>query len=167
MERQRLNGKNKNTRQEVIKMIISSEELSTQDELMRELDKAGFPTTQATLSRDLHELRIAKGHNDEGKNIYLLPEQRRYLRVSDTHITVQQMNRLGALSIKFSGNMAVLHTLPGHASHVAYDIDNAQITEVLGTVAGDDTVFMVLEEGTDRPALLDQLATIIPINTNN
>ena len=155
-----MNVRNKDTRLEVIKMIISSEELSTQDELMRELEKAGFPTTQATLSRDLRELRIAKGHNDEGNYVYLLPEQRRYLRVSDTHLTVQQMNRLGALSVKFSGNMAVVRTPPGHASHVAYDIDNAQIPEVLGTVAGDDTVFMVIDEGADRPTLLNRLGEI-------
>lgn len=166
MERQRLNVKNKNTRLEVIKMIISSEELSKQDELMRELEKAGFPTTQATLSRDLRELRIVKGHNDEGNYVYLLPEQRRYMRVSDTHLTVQQMNRLGALSVKFSGNMAVLRTPPGHASHVAYDIDNAQIPEVLGTVAGDDTVFMVIDEGADRPTLLNRLSEIETLQIN-
>ena len=47
-------------------MIISSQEIGTQDELLRELDKAGFPSTQATLSRDLHQLRIAKGHSDTG-----------------------------------------------------------------------------------------------------
>ena len=56
----------KDTRLEVIKMIISSQEIGTQDELLRELDKAGFPSTQATLSRDLHQLRIAKGHSDTG-----------------------------------------------------------------------------------------------------
>ena len=164
MERQRLNINNKNTRLEVIKMIISSEELSKQDELMRELEKAGFPTTQATLSRDLRELRIIKGQNDEGKYVYLLPEQCRYMRVSDTHLTVKQMNRLGALTVKFSGNMGVLRTPPGHASHVAYDIDNARIPEVLGTVAGDDTVFMVLDESADRPSLLNKLAEVVPIN---
>lgn len=150
----------KDTRLEVIKMIISSQEIGTQDELLRELDKAGFPSTQATLSRDLHQLRIAKGHSDTGAYVYMLPEQRRYQRVSDTHITVQKMNRLGTLSVKFSGNMAVLRTPPGHAAHVAYDIDNAQIPEVLGTVAGDDTVFMVLDEQTDRPTLLNQLNAI-------
>lgn len=166
MERQRLNVNNKDTRLEVIKMIISSEELNRQDALMRELEKAGFPTTQATLSRDLRELRIVKGLNNEGHYVYQLPEQRRYTRVSDTHITVQQMNRLGALSVKFSGNMAVLRTPPGHASHVAYDIDNAQIPEVLGTVAGDDTVFIVLDEATDRPTLLSRLNEIETLQFN-
>ncbi len=153
---------NKNTRLEVIKLIVSSQELSTQDELMRELAKAGFQTTQATLSRDLHLLRIAKGHNEQGHQVYMLPERRRYQRVSDTHVTVQKLNRLGALSVRFSGNMAVLRTPPGHAAHVAYDIDNAQIPEILGTVAGDDTVFMVVAEDAERPAVLNQLAEVVP-----
>lgn len=156
----------KETRLEVIKMIVSSQEVSKQEELLRELERAGFPSTQATLSRDLRQLRIVKGQNDTGNYVYLLPEQRRYQRVSDTHLTVQKINRLGALSIQFSNNMAVLRTPPGHASHVAYDIDNAHISQVLGTVAGDDTVFMVLDEQTDRPTLLNQLAEIIPLNHN-
>lgn len=152
----------KNTRLEVIKLIVSSQELCTQDELMRELAKAGFKTTQATLSRDLHQLRIAKGHNEQGQQVYMLPERRRYQRVSDTHVTVQKLNRLGALSVRFSGNMAVLRTPPGHAAHVAYDIDNAQIPEILGTVAGDDTIFMVISEDAKRPDVLNRLAEVVP-----
>ena len=103
---------NKNTRLEVVKMIVSSQELSTQEELLRELERSGFPSTQATLSRDLRQLRIAKGLNEDGLQVYMLPEKRRFQRVSDTHLTVQKMNRLGALSVKFSGNMAVLRTPP-------------------------------------------------------
>lgn len=150
----------KDSRLEMIKMIVSSQEVSTQDELLHELSKAGFASTQATLSRDMRQLRIVKGRNDAGNSVYLLPEQRRYQRISDTHLTVHQMNRLGAVSVKFSGNIAVLHTPPGHASHVAYDIDNAHIPEVLGTVAGDDTIFIVLDEGAERPALLNRLSEL-------
>ena len=92
----------------------------------------------------------------------MLPEQRRFQRVSDTHMTVQQMNRLGALAVKFSQNIAVIHTPPGHASHVAYDIDNAHIPEVIGTIAGDDTIFIVLAEGAERPAVLDSISQVVP-----
>ena len=141
-------------------MIVSSQELSTQDELLRELEAAGFPTTQATLSRDLRQLRITKGPNEQGVSVYLLPERRRYHRVSDTHVTVQKMNSLGALSVKFSGNMAVVHTPPGHAAHVALDIDNAHVPEILGTIAGDDTVMMLLAEDAERPMVLNRLASI-------
>lgn len=150
----------KHTRLEVIKMIISSQELSKQDELLRELEKAGFPTTQATLSRDLHQLHIGKGHNERGNYIYMLPNQQRYQRVSDTHMTVQQMNRLGTVSMQFSGNLAVLRTPPGHAGHVAYDIDNAQLPDVLGTIAGDDTVLIVLDEKAERKQVMDAIAIL-------
>lgn len=148
-------------------MIVSSQELSTQDELLRELERAGFPSTQATLSRDLRQLRIAKGRNEEGNQVYMMPEQRRYQRVSDTHMTVQKMNRLGVLSVKFSGNMAVVHTPPGHAAHVALDIDAAVLDEVLGTVAGDDTIFIVLTEDTNRQLLLNRLNAIETIRVEN
>ena len=90
----------------------------------------------------------------------MLPEQRKYHRVSDTHVTVQQINRLGALSVKFSGNLAVLRTPPGHASHVAYDIDNAQLSEVLGTIAGDDTVLIILDENADRQQVVNAISEI-------
>ena len=164
--KQKCMRQDKNTRFEVIKMIISSQELSKQDELLRELAKAGFPSTQATLSRDLHQLRITKGHNERGELVFMLPEQRRYQRVSDTHMTVQRMNRLGALSVKFSHNIAVVRTPPGHASHVAYDIDNAHIDEILGTVAGDDTIFVVLDEEADRTTVLNKLGEVMKTETD-
>ena len=153
---------NKSTRLEVIKMIVSSQEVMTQDELQAELAKAGFPSTQGTISRDLRQLRIGKGINEAGHLVYMLPEQRRYQRVSDTHMTVQQMNRLGAVSVKFSQNLAVIHTPPGHASHVAYDIDKANTPEIVGTIAGDDTILVVLTEGADRPSVLDSISNVVP-----
>ena len=70
------------------------------------------------------------------------------------------MNRLGALSMKFSGNLAVIHTPPGHAAHVAYDIDQVQLPDVLGTIAGDDTVLIVLDENAERKAVMDRIAEI-------
>ena len=152
----------KETRLEVIKMIVTSQELMTQEDLLRELEKAGFPSTQATLSRDLKQLRIAKGLNERQEYVYMMPEQRRYQRVSDTHMTVHNINRLGAVSVKFSGNLAVLRTPPGHASHVAYDIDRAELPQVLGTIAGDDTIIAVIAEEADRQQVLNEIATIVP-----
>ena len=154
----------KQTRLEVIKMIVSSQELGKQEELLRELEKAGFSSTQATLSRDLRQLRISKARSENGELIYMMPEQRKFMRVSDRHVTVQQMNRLGALSVRFSRNLAVLRTPPGHAPHVAYDIDNAGITDILGTVAGDDTVIIVLAEDAERQTVLNQLARVMPVS---
>ena len=154
--------KDKDSRLEVIKMIVSSQELSTQDELLRELDKAGFATTQATLSRDLKQLGITKATNERQEYVYMMPGQRRYERVSDTHMTVHNIHRLGVVSIKFSGNMCVVHTPPGHAAHVAYDIDRAELSEVMGTIAGDDTIFIALEENANRQEVMFHISEVVP-----
>ena len=153
----------KETRLEVIKMLISSQELSKQEELMAELEKAGYATAQATLSRDLRLLGVVKVQNDAGRYVYMMPNSRAYRSVSDNHMTVMAMHRLGALGVKFSGNIAVVKTLPGHASHVAYDIDRAGLDCVVGTVAGDDTVLLVIEEGTDHARALDVLSQVLPM----
>ena len=144
-------------------MLISSQELSKQDELQAELEKMGYETAQATLSRDLKLLRVVKAQNDNGRYVYKLPDNQAYRNVSNNYMTISAINQMGALGIRFSGNVAVVKTLPGHASHVAYDIDQANIGCILGTVAGDDTVIIVLEEGTERPEVLDAIAKKIRI----
>lgn len=154
--------KNKNSRLEVIKMIVSAQNISNQEELLCELGKAGFSLTQATLSRDLKQLKVAKATNASGKYIYVLPTSPLYRRVSDVHLTAAAAHQAGALSVKFSGNLAVVHTLPGHASHIAYDIDNKKFDEILGTLAGDDTIILVLAEGVSRETVLQRLAQVIP-----
>lgn len=155
--------RNKESRLEVIKMLVSSRELSKQEELMDELRRAGYDSAQATLSRDLKLLGVVKAQNENGRYVYMLPDKKAYRNVSNNHMTVTAMNRLGALGVRFSGNMAVVKTLPGHASHVAYDIDHAELEFVVGTIAGDDTVFIVMEEGSDRAEALDALSQVLPI----
>jgi len=150
----------KSSRLEVIKMLVSSMEISTQEELMKQLDLAGYIASQATLVRDLKQLRIVKGVDGQGRLCYLMPGDQRFRTVSDTHVTVQQLNRIGITDVRFSGNMGVIHTPPGHAAHVAYDIDNSNISEILGTIAGDDTVFMVLDQQAERDVILDKLSLI-------
>ena len=95
-------------------------------------------------------------------NMYVLPASPLYRRVSDTHLTASAVHQAGALSVKLSGNLAVVHTLPGHASHIAYDIDNKRFEEILGTLAGDDTIILVLAEGVSSELALRRLAEVIP-----
>lgn len=154
--------RNKESRLEAIKMIVSSQAVSSQDELLRELAHLGYDMTQATLSRDLKLLKVVKVCTSEGSYRYVLPASPLYRRVSDRHLTLSAMHGAGALSVKFSGNLAVIHTLPGHASHIAYDIDNRHFGEILGTLAGDDTIILVMAEGTERGRVLDCLAEVIP-----
>ncbi len=143
-------------------MIVSTQELSKQEELMEELSKRGYPTAQATMSRCLSALGIVKAQNAEGRYVYMLPENDKYVNVSKNEMTVSAIHRIGALGIRFSGNMAVVRTLPGHAAHVAMDIDAAMLPFVVGTVAGHDTVFIVMEEETDRAQALDALSQVVP-----
>lgn len=140
-------------------MIVSSEEIATQEELLGAMKQVGIQCTQATLSRDLRQMHITKAVGKKGQTIYVLPHTRVHHSVEDTQASVNAMHRIGVLSIKFSGTMAIVKTLPGYAPHVAYDIDNANSDCILGTVAGDDTVFVALSENTDRSVAIDAIGS--------
>ena len=140
----------KNDRLEALRMIISSQELGSQDELLEALKKEGFQLTQATLSRDLKQLKVAKAATMRGNYVYVLPNDTMYKRVSTPRSVHEMMQVPGFLSIHFSGNMGVIKTRPGYASSSAYNIDNSHIDEILGTIAGDDTIFIVIKQGTTK-----------------
>jgi len=147
---------------ETLKMLISSQELSSQEELLRALAKEGYKLTQATLSRDLKQLKVAKAASMNGKYVYVLPNETMYKRVSNPRSLREMMMSPGFQSINFSGNMVVIKTRPGYASSIAYNIDNSDIPEILGTIAGDDTIFMVRREGASEKDLIQSLSEIIP-----
>lgn len=155
--------KNKSSRLNVIKMLISSSEIGSQEELLGILRNHGFSLTQATLSRDLKQLKVAKAATPSGSYIYVLPNDAMYRRVSsDMVITPNIPINNGYKSIHFSGNMAIIRTRPGYAACIAYDIDKANYEEILGTIAGDDTILLVLREDTSRQRVREQLVKIIP-----
>ena len=111
----------KNDRLEALRMIISSQELGSQDELLDALKKEGFQLTQATLSRDLKQLKVAKAASMRGNYVYVLPNDTMYKRVTLPHTAREMMQVPGFLSINFSGNMGVIKTRPGYASSIAYN----------------------------------------------
>lgn len=154
--------KSKNNRLDAIKMIISSKEIGSQDELLQELTQEGFQLTQATLSRDLKQLKVAKAASMNGNYVYVLPNNTMYRRMTEPHSATEMLRADGIRGIEFSGNMAVIRTRPGYASSVAYDIDNHDFEEILGTIAGDDTILLVLREGCSRTSVLKSLSLIIP-----
>jgi len=137
----------KKKRLQTIRKIVSMNSLESQEELLSALREEGFVSTQTTLSRDLKQLRISKVRVRNGHSIYALPREGQFEPVP----TLEEINRT-RWRLKFSGNLMVVHTPPGHASMVAYDIDNLKHPIFLGTVAGDDTVIIVLAEGSDREA---------------
>lgn len=149
--------KEKARRLEAIKMLVSSKEIGSQEELLGELRKKGFILTQATLSRDLKQLKVAKAASMNGNYLYVLPNETMYHRIHTPLKGTEIMATSGILGINFSGNMGVVHTRPGYASSVAYNIDNAEIPEILGTIAGDDTIFIVISDGSDHNAVMQAI----------
>lgn len=152
----------KNNRLDKLRKLFSTHELSSQDEVLRALRKEGINITQATLSRDRKQLKVAKAAMADGKYIYVLPTETMYKRVQKPMTARDMLTTTGFLSLKFSGNMGVIHTRPGYASSIAYNIDNARLDSVLGTIAGDDTIFIVLAPDVTHEEATDALAYIIP-----
>ncbi|MBQ9571250.1 MAG: arginine repressor [Prevotella sp.] len=152
----------KKNRMEALKMLISSMELGSQDEVLKALEKEGFKLTQATLSRDLKQLKVAKAASMNGKYVYVLPNDTMYKRISTPKAAMEMLQTSGFLSINFSGNIGVIKTRPGYASSIAYNIDNAAITDILGTIAGYDTILIVIKQGVTEETIIDELSSIIP-----
>ena len=151
----------KNSRMEALKMLISSMELGSQEEVLQALEKEGFKLTQATLSRDLKQLKVAKAASMNGKYVYVLPNDTMYKRITRPRTAMEMLQSSGFLSISFSGNMGVIKTRPGYASSIAYNIDNSESTNIIGTIAGDDTIFIVIKEGSDKEDVVDDLRPIL------
>ena len=140
---------NTKIRQQAILDIIQAGPVFSQDELAARLREAGISSTQATLSRDLKALRISKVPG-EG---YVVPARGRSLSVDFTS---------GILRIQFSANLGVIRTRPGLANAVAVLIDNHMVFPVLGTIAGDDTILLILREGSTPEGVLDALTSLFP-----
>ena len=153
--------KKKANRLDAIKMIISSKEIGSQEELLQALAAEGFELTQATLSRDLKQLKVAKAASMNGKYVYVLPNDIMYKRVGDQSAS-DMLKSSGFVSLQFSGNLAVIRTRPGYASSMAYDIDNQEYGDILGTIAGDDTIMLVLGEGVEHKTVRHFLSLIFP-----
>lgn len=140
----------KNDRLKIIREIITKNKISRQEDLLLLLVNRGFDLTQATLSRDLRELKVGKIHDAHLGSIYFVPndEDEEPLR--------------GAISIEFSQNLGVLKTEAGYANSVAVRIDNAEIKEVLGTIAGNDTILIVFKENLPEKNKIQALSQHFP-----
>lgn len=123
---------NKNFRQGQILKIIHSREIYTQDELARELAHLGIQTTQVTLSRDMRDLGLVK-----------TPEGYRNLPSETSGPDLTDVVNEYLQDIRMAQNLVVLRTSPGNASSLAVAIDREELDEVVGTIAGDDTILVI------------------------
>jgi transcriptional regulator of arginine metabolism len=152
--------KNRLQRQLEIRKIISKGNVHSQEELLSSLRRKGYGLTQATLSRDLKYLQVAKVPHPVQGYIYEIPEngQGEY----KTKLLKENYLADGFMGLHFSGTLAVMKTLPGYASSIAAVIDSARQWEILGTIAGDDTILIIQREGTTKNNLINALVSIMP-----
>ena len=138
-------------RRKAILETVASKSISSQEELIGELRQNGIEITQATLSRDLKALRISKILGGD----YVVPAS---LTPKSVHSTIGD----GILSIAFSGQMAVIKTHPGFASAIASLLDKHALPGVMGTIAGDDTVLIIMKADRDSETVLDAMTAFLP-----
>jgi transcriptional regulator of arginine metabolism len=139
-------------RLEAICHIIRTEKIRNQEELLKRLLASGFSATQATLSRDIKQLMVARVHDGNDNYVYQLTDS---APAPTVHPLGKQPN------VEFSGNLAVIKTRPGYAMGIASDIDSSAPKEILATVAGDDTILVIPREGYSRESIAGAIARFI------
>ncbi len=130
-------------RHDMIHKLIASENIETQEELAAKLREQGLSVTQATVSRDIKELRLIKVLTPEGRYKYATVEKAE----SDLQERFIRMFSNCVLSITASGNIIVIKTIAGSASPAAEAVDSMKWPDIIGTIAGDNTIFIVVREG--------------------
>ena len=141
----------KMTRHAKIKEIIDKNKVETQEDLATALRAEGIEVTQATVSRDIKELMLVKVPDANGQYHYAYPKEHNMLLTPGRLERTFQDSLIG---IRVSQCMVVIRTLPGTAQAVAYAVDYMKWEEVLGTIAGDDTVFVAMENAEGVKAFL-------------
>jgi transcriptional regulator of arginine metabolism len=147
----------KKERLSLIEELVKTYVLTNQEDLLPLLREKGFEVTQATLSRDMKQLKIIKSPDAEGNYVYTLPSKTSY---SEMLINSELITR-GFLSLDFSDKLGVIKTRPGYAMGIASDIDNRLSNAVLGTIAGDDTILIIPREGFNKKQITQALMAVL------
>ena len=148
----------KSKRQAKIMEIISTTNVETQEQLLKELQEAGFTSTQATISRDIKEMRIVKELTSLGTYRYSVPEKDAAPALSDR---LNNIFRECLVSVDYAENLVVIHTLSGMANAAASALDAMHSSAVLGTLAGDDTVMIVMRDANSAAAFSGEIKAVV------
>ena len=148
----------KSKRQAKIMEIISNRNIETQEQLLQELSDAGFRSTQATISRDIKELHIVKELTNFGTYRYTTASNEMGTSFSGKLNTIFRQCIVG---FDYAQNIVVIHTLPGLASAAGSAIDSMHMSVVVGTLAGDDTVFVVMRDSNAAAAFCGEIKTLM------
>lgn len=147
----------KRSRQAVIAEIIEKHDVETQEELAGYLKEAGFSVTQATVSRDIRDMKLSKVLGENGRQKYgILRQKEEY--IGDKYTRVLQD---GFVSMDMAQNILVIKTISGMAMAVAAALDALKLPEVVGCIAGDDTIMVAVRTVSDTRLLMDRLQTMI------
>ena len=133
----------KNLRQAEILNIVQSVDIETQEQMLEELKARGISATQATISRDIKELRLVKVLTGKGAYRYALSE-RKGAATSDTRL--RNIFKEGVISVDVAQNIVVVKTMPGLASAACSALDNMEIPGIVGSLAGDDTGILIMRD---------------------
>ena len=130
------------TRQAEILQIIAEQEIETQEQLLEELKKRGIPSTQATISRDIKELRLVKELSGGGYR-YASSERK---GLADSEVRLRNIFKEGVTSVDLAQNIVVVRTMPGLASAACSALDGMEIPGMVGSLAGDDTGILIMRD---------------------
>lgn len=150
----------KQKRQREILSIIENEEISTQEELTEKLIKAGFKVTQATVSRDIKELKLIKVHSDKKGNKYSHVSNEISKNNSESSAKLYTIIEKAVTSVDYANNIVIIRTIQGMAQGVAFAIDNLHQEGVMGTIAGDDTIMIVTKTEENAKKLVIKIKEI-------
>lgn len=135
--------------------LIKTREVATQEELLELLKKAGYKVTQATISRDIRELKLTKVNNGNKQKYAVIQNDE---GVNDKYVRVLKD---GFVSMVPSGNLIILKTVTGMAMAVATAVDALEINEIAGCIAGDDTIFIAVSENSSTADVMNKLKKMI------
>lgn len=147
----------KYTRHSKILQIIENKEIETQEELSEELRKLGLNVTQATVSRDIKELRLIKSLTKDGKYKYATLQNQENI-LSDRLVKIFKNS---VVSIDYAGNIIVIKTLTGSAQAAAATIDAVDLDDAVGTIAGDDTIFIVIRDASKMEESIERFRKLM------
>lgn len=147
----------KQSRHEKIVELIDKEEIETQEELADRLRDAGFAVTQATVSRDIRQLHLSKVAAGGGRQKYAL------LRQDDSHLwdKYERVLKDGFVSMDMAQNILVIKTVAGMAMAVAAAVDAFRFEEIVGSIAGDDTIMMAIRTVEDTRLVMEKIDSIL------
>ncbi|MDK2820065.1 MAG: transcriptional regulator of arginine metabolism [Clostridia bacterium] len=147
----------KTKRQKLILDLIAGIPISTQDQLVQELRRRGLEVTQATISRDIKELGLVKVAVGDNLYCYAAPPEQ---RVINAYSRLQRFFNDSIIKIDDSENLILIRTLPGTAHAIASCLDNMSWPEIIGTVAGDDTILVIVKPKEAVPTVLKKFEEI-------